>query len=1077
LAAAALPSAEGVPEPGIVLYGKVWGADGLVCAGELRWTYSAPGETTVQVTVPLQEIATPTGESYSYCVCIPAASGLPGSPVSGNVLPVTVATVQYTRAARVDGVGAAIAGNRSTDTFSAAERGKLERVDLAVEGGVIPAYGIAGTIAYGGRQTGTVVAQLSLGPTFTEVLERQNPVTAAGSGSWSYAFSGLQAGAYCVRAFMDTDGDGQPGAREAQGAGALSPIQIPPEVAAADIPLLDPDNDHDQLPDWWENLYLEGTAWGSTDDNDGDGARNGIEYAADTDPGEADSAPGAVAWWRLDDGDGGTAEDASGNARHGTLTNGPAWSAGLHTGALRFDGVDDQVDVPSAPSLALTDGLTLQAWVRREGAWTHDGRILCKHDDALGTGYGLEVNGDDGRLELLLNHATGLRSTAAIALERWVHVAVTFDAVLRTVTFYIDGRPDSTHPYADACSANALDLRLGGAATGGSHFAGRIDEAKVFAYARSARAIASDSLAVTHFAVNGGAEVTNNRVVVMDNACGGNPVEYMASERADFADAPWQAYSASPEFVVAAGDGLRTVYFRVRNLEADSASASDTFTLDTATPAVIDVNATAADGIYPAGSTLDLTVTFSETVAVTGAPQLHLETGADDAPADYLEGSGSAVLLFRYRVGATHVSTDLDCTVPAALVLNGGLVQDTAGNAADLNLPAPGEAHSLSANRTLAVGNVHTVTYGAAANGHVVGSSPQIVVDGGSATAVTAVADLGYHFRQWSDGSTANPRQDTQVRADLTVTALFAADLYTVTFQPGAHGALTGGTPAVIRTLSRGDPAPIAPAVAPSPGWLFTGWFPVLPATIVADVETMAQYGLAGVVAPTGNFLARVDAAGVAAGNGWWDLTGLYATAAGGNPLTMNLVHDTTGKLTGTAIYTVAKDTVMTMPIKGNVKGTSGSITMRGAMKGADPARTVNVTLVLNLTVDVANRQLQGRMTGSIRDNAAITPVNDDLALTIPGDMDGTWTLRFVLAQAGRGVAGTALLTLSNGVDYAFVVNGKIRATRAALSLAGIPSDPVSMAIGARTTITPLAGGWARLDDFAGKGFGQTLQW
>jgi tetratricopeptide (TPR) repeat protein len=88
------------------------------------------------------------------------------------------------------------------------------------------------------------------------------------------------------------------------------------------------------------------------------------------------------------------------------------------------------------------------------------------------------VNGDDGRLELLLNHATGLRSTAAIALERWVHVAVTFDAVLRTVTFYIDGRPDSTHPYADACSANALDLRLGGAATGGSHFAGRIDEAK-----------------------------------------------------------------------------------------------------------------------------------------------------------------------------------------------------------------------------------------------------------------------------------------------------------------------------------------------------------------------------------------------------------------------------------------------------------------------------------------------------------------------------------------------------------------------------------------------------------------------
>ena len=39
---------------------------------------------------------------------------------------------------------------------------------------------------------------------------------------------------------------------------------------------------------------------------------------------------------------------------------------------------------------------------------------------------------------------------------------------------------------------------------------------------------------------------------------------------------------------------------------------------------------------------------------------------------------------------------------------------------------------------------------------------------------VTAVPDEGYHFVQWSDGSTANPRTDTGVTGDIAVTASFA---------------------------------------------------------------------------------------------------------------------------------------------------------------------------------------------------------------------------------------------------------------------------------------------------------------
>ena len=51
--------------------------------------------------------------------------------------------------------------------------------------------------------------------------------------------------------------------------------------------------------------------------------------------------------------------------------------------------------------------------------------------------------------------------------------------------------------------------------------------------------------------------------------------------------------------------------------------------------------------------------------------------------------------------------------------------------------------------------NTYTLTYTAGANGTITGTSPQTVNHGGSGTAVTAVPNAGYHFVNWSDGSTA----------------------------------------------------------------------------------------------------------------------------------------------------------------------------------------------------------------------------------------------------------------------------------------------------------------------------------
>ena len=76
-------------------------------------------------------------------------------------------------------------------------------------------------------------------------------------------------------------------------------------------------------------------------------------------------------------------------------------------------------------------------------------------------------------------------------------------------------------------------------------------------------------------------------------------------------------------------------------------------------------------------------------------------------------------------------------------------------------------------------GSSYTLTYSAGANGSITGTSPQSVASGGNGTAVTAVPNANYHFVNWSDSSTANPRTDSNVTANISVTANFAIDTYT----------------------------------------------------------------------------------------------------------------------------------------------------------------------------------------------------------------------------------------------------------------------------------------------------------
>ena len=107
---------------------------------------------------------------------------------------------------------------------------------------------------------------------------------------------------------------------------------------------------------------------------------------------------------------------------------------------------------------------------------------------------------------------------------------------------------------------------------------------------------------------------------------------------------------------------------------------------DTAGPTVQTLRITSSagsDSTYAVGDSVEVTVTFTETVVVTGTPEVTLNVGGQDRTAEYVSVSGPAVK-FEYQVieddqDGNGVSIDAD-----SLSLDGGTIRDGAQNDATL---------------------------------------------------------------------------------------------------------------------------------------------------------------------------------------------------------------------------------------------------------------------------------------------------------------------------------------------------------------------------------------------------------
>ena len=196
------------------------------------------------------------------------------------------------------------------------------------------------------------------------------------------------------------------------------------------------------------------------------------------------------------------------------------------------------------------------------------------------------------------------------------------------------------------------------------------------------------------------------------------------------------------EVTVQVSDGFNAVEvaFTVRLQDVDDTAPTVSRVAMTSDPGT--------DRTYAVDDEIQVTVTFSETVEVTGTPQLRLELGGGRRTADYEGGSGTAALVFAYKVADGE--SDTDGMGIEADSLSGGTIRDEARNnaeldhdglAADSGHKVDGVRPRLAASGGAVVdGTRLTLTYDEALDGGSRPVSGDFTVSGGDrARAVTGV--------------------------------------------------------------------------------------------------------------------------------------------------------------------------------------------------------------------------------------------------------------------------------------------------------------------------------------------------
>ena len=158
-----------------------------------------------------------------------------------------------------------------------------------------------------------------------------------------------------------------------------------------------------------------------------------------------------------------------------------------------------------------------------------------------------------------------------------------------------------------------------------------------------------------------------------------------------------------------------------------ASSSAIVVTVDTTAPVVNSVSVP-ANATYYTGNTLDFTVNLSEAVFVDtsgGTPRIAMTVGSTTRYADYISGSGTSALLFRYTV--VNGDSDSDGITVGAMSSSGGVLSDLAGNIGVNTLNSVGSTAAVLVDGSQpSVTNISSTT---ADGAYRIGSTIAITVD------------------------------------------------------------------------------------------------------------------------------------------------------------------------------------------------------------------------------------------------------------------------------------------------------------------------------------------------------------
>lgn len=195
--------------------------------------------------------------------------------------------------------------------------------------------------------------------------------------------------------------------------------------------------------------------------------------------------------WSFDEESGTTAIDASGNGNDGLLVNNPVPGSGQLKGALKFDGMSSDVEVPTNV-IDLSGSFTVAVWVRLDRP-AGDNTAVSQDGETV-SGFSMGSLASTRGFAFMLPDRDADDAGKAVASSKtipvpgkWYHLVGVRDAMSRQLRLYVNGRLEGTAPLNRSWWASGKTV-IGRARNTGkpaNFWSGAIDEVRLYSRALS----------------------------------------------------------------------------------------------------------------------------------------------------------------------------------------------------------------------------------------------------------------------------------------------------------------------------------------------------------------------------------------------------------------------------------------------------------------------------------------------------------------------------------------------------------------------------------------------------------------